>query len=69
MLEYGFTCAEIEIGPSAYPPDGAKALRFYERRDTFGGLRLTFTPRGDKNWYLWANVAGDANEVGNDRTR
>lgn len=58
MLEYGFTCTDIEIGPSAYREDEV-ALRFYEHRDTFGGLRLTFTPRHDKNWYIWANVGGD----------
>lgn len=69
MLEYGFTCSEIEIGASAYPPEDAKAIRFYEHRDTFGGLRLTFTPRGDGNWYIWASVGGDSDEDGNVRTR
>ena len=68
MLEYGFTCTEIEIGPSAYS-EGDKALRFYEHRDTFGGLRLTFTSRGDGNWYIWASVGGDADENGNARIR
>lgn len=68
ILEYGFTCSEIEIGPSAYS-DGDLALRFYEHRDTFGGLRLTFTPRGDGNWYMWANVGGDADSDGNVRIR
>ena len=58
MLEYGFTCTDIEIGPSAYA-ENETAIRFYEHRDTFGGLRLTFTPRHDKNWYIWANVGGD----------
>ncbi|MCO8120131.1 hypothetical protein NHH03_00155 [Stieleria sp. TO1_6] len=58
MLEYGFTCTDIEIGPSAYG-ENETAIRFYEHRDTFGGLRLTFTPRQDKNWYIWANVGGD----------
>jgi hypothetical protein len=58
MLEYGFTCTDIEIGPSAYG-DNELAIRFYEHRDTFGGLRLTFTPRHDRNWYIWANVGGD----------
>ena len=58
MLEYGFTCTDIEIAPSAYG-ENELALRFYEHRDTFGGLRLTFTLRDDKNWYIWANVGGD----------
>ncbi|QDT03318.1 hypothetical protein K227x_17000 [Rubripirellula lacrimiformis] len=58
MLEYGFTCTDVEIGPSAYH-DSELAIRFYEHRDTFGGLRLTFTPRHDKSWYIWANVGGD----------
>ncbi len=43
MLEYGFTCSEIEIGASAYSCED-KAIRFYEHRDSLGGLRLTFTP-------------------------
>lgn len=68
MLEYGFTCSEIEIGTSAYSK-GDKALRFYEHRDTFGGHRLTFTPRSDGNWYIWASVGGDADENGNVRVR
>lgn len=58
MLEYGFTCTDIEVGPSAYR-ENEIAIRFYEHRDTFGGLRLTLTPRHDKNWYIWANVGGD----------
>lgn len=58
MFEYGFTCTDIEIGPSAYGEDEL-AIRFIEHRDTRGGLRLTFTPRHDKNWYMWANVGGD----------
>lgn len=68
MLEYGFTCSEIAIGPNAYS-DGENAIRFFEHRDTFGGLRLTFTPRGDGNWYMWANVGGDFDDDGNVRTR
>ncbi len=68
MLEYGFTCSEIVIGPSAYSADD-KAIRFYEHRDTFGGLRLTFTPRRDGNWYMWASVGGDSDDDGNVRTR
>ena len=58
MLEYGFTCTAIEIGPSAYG-ENELAIRFYEHRDTRGGLRMTFTPRSDGNWYIWANVGGD----------
>jgi len=37
MLEYGYTCSEIEIGPSAYFADD-KAIRFCEHRDTLCGL-------------------------------
>jgi len=44
MLEYGFTCTDIEIGPSAYG-ENETAIRFFEHRDTYGGLRLTVTPR------------------------
>ncbi len=58
MLEYGFTCTDIEIGPSAYA-ENEFAIRFYEHRDTLGGLRLTLTRRHDKNWYIWASVGGD----------
>jgi hypothetical protein len=68
MLEYGFTCSEIQIGASAYSHD-AKAIRFYEHRDTRGGLRLTITPRVDGNWYIWACVGGDADDHGNVRIR
>ncbi len=68
MLEYSFTCSEIEIGASAYSCED-KAIRFYEHRDSRGGLRLTFTPRADGNWYMWANVGGDADDDGNVRTR
>jgi len=68
MLEYGFTCTDIEIGPSAYR-DGDTAIRFYEHRDTFGGLRLTLTPRYDKTWYIWAPVGGDSDADGNVRIR
>lgn len=68
MFEYGFTCSEIQIGASAFSHDD-KALRFYEHRDTSGGLRLTFTPRRDGNWYMWANVGGDADDDENVRTR
>ncbi len=68
MLEYGFTCSEIEIGASAYSCED-KAIRFYEHRDSLGGLRLTFTPRADGNWYMWANVGGDTDDDDNVRTR
>lgn len=68
MLEYGFTCSEIQIGASAYS-NYDKAIRFYEHRDTRGGLRLTITPRGDGNWYMWACVGSDADDDHNVRIR
>ena len=61
MLEYGFSCTEVVVGPSAYRANET-AIRFYEHRDTTGGLRMTLTPRPDKSWYIWANVGG--NHVG-----
>ncbi|MEO1529870.1 MAG: hypothetical protein AAFX06_31030 [Planctomycetota bacterium] len=63
MLEYGFTCTEIAIGPSAYAEEEI-AIHFFEHRDSINGLRLTLTPRHDKNWYLWANVGGYLNADG-----
>jgi hypothetical protein len=68
MLEYGFTCNEVELGPSAYRA-GDTSVRFYEHRDTFGGLRLTLTPKGDKTWYIFASVGCDSDADGNVRIR
>lgn len=62
MLEYGFNCTEIEIGPSVY--GDVNAVRFYEHRESRGGLRLSLTPRGDGTWYTWANSWQDPPDRG-----
>lgn len=62
MLEYSFNCCEIEIGQSAYSLEYEAAVRFYEHRQSRGGLRLTLTPRHDGRWYIWANAWHDPDE-------
>jgi hypothetical protein len=62
FLEYGFNCCEIEIGQSAYSLECDAVVRFYEHRESRGGLRLTLTLRYDGRWYTWANTWHDPNE-------
>ena len=60
LIAYGFTCTEIEIGPTEYN-EGDTAIRFLILRTPghFGGRRLTLTP----------GFGGDVDSSGNYRIR